>query len=139
MVTNPFDAWNQPIVDEFRANGGTVEQFGRSLVLLHHVGAKSGTARVSPVMGIRTDPNTWLVAGSKAGAPEHPAWFHNLIANPDAEIETPDDGTVAVRAEQLHGEARDDAWALFTAKSPGFLQYEQRTKRTIPVIALHRR
>jgi deazaflavin-dependent oxidoreductase (nitroreductase family) len=138
-VTNPFDAWNQPIVDEFRAKGGTVERFGRSLVLLHHVGAKSGAARVTPVMGIRTDPDTWLVAASKAGAPEHPAWFHNLVAHPDVEIETPDDGTVAVRAERLQGEARDEAWALFTTKNPGFLQYEQRTERTIPVIALHRR
>jgi deazaflavin-dependent oxidoreductase (nitroreductase family) len=138
-VTNHFDAWNQPIVDEFRANRGTVQRFGRSLVLLHHVGAKSGAARVSPVMGIHSDPDTWLVAASKAGAPENPAWFHNLLAHPDVEIETPDDGTVPVRAERLHGEARDDAWALFTAKSPGFMQYEQRTARTIPVIALHRR
>lgn len=131
---------NQPIIDEFRANGGTVSHgFGRALVLLHHAGAKSGTLRVSPVMGIKTDADTWLVAASKAGAPENPAWFHNLLAHPDTEIETPEDGVVAVRAEQLHGAERDAAWALFTAKSDGFRQYEQRTRRTIPVLALRRR
>jgi deazaflavin-dependent oxidoreductase (nitroreductase family) len=130
--------WNARIIDEFRANGGSVGNFGRSLVLLHHVGAKSGTDRVSPVMGLR-DGDGWLIAASKAGAPENPAWFHNLIAHPDVEIETPDDGTVAVRADVLHGAERDQAWARFTAASDGFRQYEQRTSRIIPVVRLTRR
>ena len=58
--------WNQNIIDEFRANDGTVTTagFGRSLVLLHHVGAKSGVERVTPVMGLRQDADTWLVAAS---------------------------------------------------------------------------
>jgi deazaflavin-dependent oxidoreductase (nitroreductase family) len=130
--------WNARIIDEFRANGGSVGNFGRSLVLLHHVGAKSGTDRVSPVMGLR-DGDGWLIAASKAGAPENPAWFHNLIAHPDVEIETPDDGTVAVRADVLHGAERDQAWARFTEASDGFRQYEQRTSRIIPVVRLTRR
>jgi deazaflavin-dependent oxidoreductase (nitroreductase family) len=130
--------WNRAVIDEFRANGGTVETrgFGRRLVLLHHVGARSGRERVSPVAAIRTDHGSWLVAASKAGAPENPAWFHNLVAHPDVEIETPDHGTVAVRARVLEGGERDAAWARFTAMSEGFRSYEQRTTRVIPVVEL---
>ncbi|TAJ46784.1 MAG: nitroreductase family deazaflavin-dependent oxidoreductase [Herbiconiux sp.] len=133
--------FTQQVIDEFRANGGTVTLagFGRSLVLLHHVGAKSGIERVAPVMALRTDDGTgWLVAASKAGAPDNPAWYHNLLAHPDIVIETPD-GDVAVHVEELHGGERDAAWARFTAASEGFRQYEERTSRTIPVLALHRR
>lgn len=140
-MSNRYSGWNQEIIDEFRANGGDVSSrgFGRSLVLLHHIGARSGVERVCPVMGIRTDPDTWLVAASKAGAPENPAWYHNLLAHPDVEIETPDDGTVPVRADSLTGAEREDAWARFLARSPGFARYGERTSRTIPVVALRRR
>ncbi|WP_343232886.1 MULTISPECIES: nitroreductase family deazaflavin-dependent oxidoreductase [unclassified Tsukamurella] len=92
-----------------------------------------------PVMGLREDPDTWLIAASKAGAPDNPAWFHNLRAHADAEIETPDDGTVEVRAEVLSGAARDAAWEKFKAEAPGFGEYEARTTRVIPVVALRRR
>ena len=133
--------WNQQIIDEFRANGGDVRTngFGKGLVLLHHRGAKTGTERVSPVAGIADGDGGWLVAASKGGAPENPAWFHNLLAHPDVEIETPDDGTVPVHATQLVGAERDAAWARFTARSEGFRSYEQRTTRTIPVLRLTRR
>jgi deazaflavin-dependent oxidoreductase (nitroreductase family) len=133
--------WNQNIIDEFRANDGTVTTggFGRALVLLHHVGARSGEERVSPVMGLRQDADSWLVAASKAGAPDNPAWFHNLVANPEASIEVPGEGTVPVRAERLHGTDRDAAWERFTQAAPGFREYEQRTTRTIPVLVLRRR
>jgi deazaflavin-dependent oxidoreductase (nitroreductase family) len=133
--------WNDAVIEEFRATGGTVTTggFGRRLVLLHHVGARTGLERVSPVMAVRDDADTWFVAASKGGAPDHPGWYHNLVAHPDVEIETPDDGVVAVRARELLGVERDEAWARFTAMSAGFRQYESRTSRTIPVIALHRR
>jgi deazaflavin-dependent oxidoreductase (nitroreductase family) len=132
--------FNQRIVDEFRANGGTVESagFGRRLVLLHHLGAKSGAARVSPVMGIPSE-HGWFVAASKGGAPDNPAWFHNLRSSPETVIETPDEGEVAVTAVELHGAERDAAWGRFLEASPGFAQYEQRTSRTIPVFELRRR
>ncbi|WP_426595165.1 nitroreductase/quinone reductase family protein [Cellulomonas sp. McL0617] len=134
--------WNQQIIDEFRANGGDVATagFGKGLVLLHHRGAKTGTERVNPVAFIADDGgDAWLVAASKSGAPQNPAWFHNLLAHPDVEIETPDDGTVLVHATQLTGADRDAAWARFTARSEGFRSYEQRTTRTIPVLRLARR
>ena len=133
--------WNQNIIDEFRSNDGTVATggFGRALVLLHHLGARSGQERVTPVMGLRQGPDSWLVAASKAGAPDNPAWFHNLKAHPDVTIEVPGEGTVDVSARVLDGDERDSGWGQFTAASPGFRQYEERTSRTIPVLALHRR
>ena len=132
--------WNQQIIDEFRTNGGdvTTNGFGKGLVLLHHRGARTGVERVSPLAGIRVDQDTWLAAASKGGAPDNPAWFHNLLAHPDVEIETPDDGTVRVHATQLVDAERDAAWARFTARSEGFRSYEKRTTRTIPVLQLTR-
>jgi deazaflavin-dependent oxidoreductase (nitroreductase family) len=130
--------WNQTVIDTFRANGGEVPQFGRSLVLLHHVGSRTGTERVSPVMGFPTDDG-WLVVASKAGAPDHPAWYGNLRANPRTTVETPDDGVVEVSAEELPAAERDVAWARITAQAPGFADYEARTTRVIPVVRLTRR
>ena len=139
-MTHTVGGWNDQIIAEFRANGGNVSSrgFGRNLVLVHHIGAKSGTERIAPVMGIHTDADTWLIAASKAGAPENPSWYYNLLAHPDVRIEAPDEGIVPVHAEDLTGPDRDAAWARFTARSPGFRQYEQKTTRTIPVLALRR-
>ncbi|MCM6761293.1 nitroreductase family deazaflavin-dependent oxidoreductase [Rathayibacter sp. ZW T2_19] len=133
--------FNETIIEEFRANGGTVTTagFGRSLVLLHHLGARSREERVSPLMALHPSADVWLLAASAAGAPKHPAWFHNLVAEPDAAIETPDDGTVPVRARVLEGAERDAGWRLFTDASEGFAGYERRTTRVIPVVELARR
>jgi len=132
--------WNDQIIEEFRANDGAVTTggFGRSLVLLHHIGAKSGIQRVTPVMALRPDHREWLIAASKAGADENPAWFHNLLAHPDVTIEDPDAGTVHVTAEVLEGEDRDRAWRLFEAASDGFAAYQRKTSRVIPVVILRR-
>jgi len=138
-MSNPYTQFNDGIIDEFRTNDGTVAQFGRDLVLVHHRGARSGVERIAPLRAIRTSPDTWLIAASKAGADENPAWFHNLVAHPHTQIETPDDGVVAVRATVLQGGERDAAWSEFTAASPAFGTYAQRTSRVIPVIALSRR
>jgi deazaflavin-dependent oxidoreductase (nitroreductase family) len=139
-MTSGLHNWNDSIIKEFRENNGTVTQngFGRRLVLVHHIGAKSGQERVSPVAAIRPDDDTWLIAASKAGAPDNPAWYHNLRANPDVKIETPDDGEVSVHAEVLEGADRDDAWKRFIKLSPAFAQYQEKTSRIIPIIALRR-
>ncbi|MEO7421149.1 MAG: nitroreductase/quinone reductase family protein [Ornithinibacter sp.] len=133
--------WNQQIIEEFRANDGTVSTMGfeRGLVLLHHIGARSGTERVTPVAAIHGDADTWLIAASKAGAPDNPDWFHNLRAHPEVHVETPDDGDVEVTARILEGGERDAAWSRFTQMSDGFRSYEQKTTRVIPVIELTRR
>lgn len=135
------DDFNQQIIDEFRANDGTVQTmgFGDNLILVHHVGAKSGTERVTPLFTIEPADDVWLIAASKAGAPDNPAWYYNLIANPQARIEVPRRGEVAVEAHELKGPERDQAWGRFTSASPGFAEYEQKTERTIPVLELRAR
>jgi deazaflavin-dependent oxidoreductase (nitroreductase family) len=134
--------FNSRVIEEFRAKGGEVTEaagFGRSLVLVHHRGARTGTERVTPLVHVRVDDDTWLLAASKAGAPDNPDWYHNLKAHPEVSIETGDDGVVDVRVEELLGDERDAAYERFTAMMPGFREYEQKTARTIPVLALHRR
>ena len=80
--------WNASIIEEFRANGGRVGGTfeGRPLLLLHTKGAKTGRSRVHPLMYQALDGG-YAIFASKAGAPSNPAWFHNLMANPEAEIE----------------------------------------------------
>ncbi|HEV7624707.1 MAG TPA: nitroreductase/quinone reductase family protein [Amnibacterium sp.] len=138
MASSPSN-WNDQVIAEFRANNGTVARFGRNLVLIHHIGAKTGTERIAPARAIRDGRDSWLVAASKGGAPDNPGWYYNLIANPDVRIDTPDDGTVAVHAEVLRGTERDEAWERFKEAAPGFRDYETRTSRTIPVLVLRRR
>lgn len=140
MSNDPYADFNQQIIAEFRANDGNVSSngFGRNLVLVHHKGAKSGKERVTPLMAIRTEQGTWRIAASKAGAPNNPDWYHNLLAHPDITIEEPGEGSVNVRVTELKGAARDAAWAAFTAM-PAFKSYEEKTDRVIPVIELSRR
>ncbi len=133
--------WNDRVVAEFRANGGRVERFGRSLVLLHSVGSRSGVERVNPVLAI-PDEGGWLVIASAAGAPRHPAWSYNLEAHPDVSIEVPADGgepvhTVAVHAVPLDGEAWQRAWQRFLDRSPAFARYREHSgDRDFPIFRL---
>jgi deazaflavin-dependent oxidoreductase (nitroreductase family) len=133
-------SFNDAIIDEFRANGGAVNRFGSDLVLVHTVGAKSGVERVHPLMGIR-DGDGWLVAASKGGAPEHPGWYHNLLAHPQTVVEVPDGhgsvATVPVSASVLQGAEHDAGWAQFVRRSPAFADYDVRSgARRIPVVKL---
>ncbi len=131
--------YNASIIEEFRANhgkvGGNFE--GAPLLLLHSVGAKSGQERVSPMMYL-ADGDRYLVFASKAGAPDNPDWYHNLKANPDATIEVGDD-RIDVRGEELPRAERDEKYAEQAALFPGFADYEKKTDRVIPVLALTRR
>ena len=128
--------YNAKIIEEFRANhgrvGGSFE--GAPLLLLRSTGARSGQERVSPMMYL-ADGDRYLVFASKAGAPDNPDWYHNLKANPDATIEVGDD-TVDVRAEELSRAERDEKYAEQAALYPGFADYERKTDRIIPVLAL---
>lgn len=135
--------WNQQVIEEFRSHGGHVGgQFeGAPLLLLHHVGRRSGTDRLSPMMYQQVG-DSWAVFASKAGAPDNPDWYHNLLANPDAEIEVGDGqeiATVPVRARDLPAAERDPVWETQKERYPGFADYESRTSRTIPVVLLERR
>ncbi len=132
--------FNTTIIEEFRANGGKVggNFDGAPMLILHSTGAKSGEPREHPVVYL-ADGDRWLVFASYAGSPNHPAWYHNLIAHPDATIEVGTE-TIPVRATPLEGEERDRFFAKQVEIMPGFGEYEAKTKgiRTIPVIALTR-
>jgi deazaflavin-dependent oxidoreductase (nitroreductase family) len=128
--------WNAGIIEEFRANAGKVGGpfAGASLLLLHTTGARSGQERVIPVV-YQDLGGPVAVFASKAGAPTHPDWYHNLVANPDvtAEIGTE---TRRFRARTATGEERESVWAKQKQDIPGFAEYEARTTREIPVVVL---
>jgi deazaflavin-dependent oxidoreductase (nitroreductase family) len=133
--------WNETVIAEFRANHGEVTTggFGRSLVLLHTVGARTGRERVNPVLG-RKSGDDWVVAASFAGAPANPAWYHNLMAHPDASIETADSGTVPVTAIEISGAEYDREWSGFVNQSAAFAEYQEKAGgRRIPLLRLRRR
>jgi deazaflavin-dependent oxidoreductase (nitroreductase family) len=129
--------FNGKIIAEFRANGGKVGGpfAGADILLLHHTGARSGTARVSPLTYLRT-PDGFAIFASKAGAQENPAWYHNLLAHPDTSVEVGTD-TVEVTARVAEPAERDALWNKLKERAPHFAQYEQKAApRTIPVIVL---
>lgn len=132
--------WNEQVIEEFRAHDGHTERWGDRLLVMHTVGAKSGEVRLAPVMGL-PDAGGWLVVASKGGAPENPAWYYNLVAHPEFDIEARIGGgiqTVRVRATELQPEAREAAWAKLTETAPGFQKYQDGTERAIPVFRLER-
>ena len=136
-MTTPGD-WNEQVIREFRANKGRVAQFGNGPVLLLTArGAKSGVERVTPLVYL-PDGDRLLIFGSMGGAPKHPAWYHNLVANPTARVEVGDESFEA-DAEVLTGAERDAAFARQVAAMPMFGDYQAKTTRTIPVVALRRR
>jgi len=131
-------SWNEGIIEEFRANGGKVGGpfAGAPLLLLTTAGARSGKLRTNPVMYL-TDGSRLLVFASKAGAPTNPDWYHNLVANPTATVEVGGD-RYDVKATVLAGAERDRFYARQAELYPGFAEYEEKTTRAIPVVALER-
>jgi len=130
--------WNTQIIDEFRANQGRVRgQFeGTPLLLLTTTGAKSGKNRVNPMMYLREDGTIYVFA-SKAGAPTNPDWFHNLVAHPRVTVELGGE-TFPADARVLKGSERDRVYARQAELYPGFAEYQEKTTRVIPVVALDR-
>jgi deazaflavin-dependent oxidoreductase (nitroreductase family) len=128
--------FNAKNIAEFRANHGRVGgQFeGAPLLILHTVGAKSGEPRTNITMYLE-DGDRYLIFASKAGADTNPAWYHNVSANPEVRIEVGDDAFVAV-ATELKGAERDEKYAEQARRYPGFGEYQEKTSRTIPVVAL---
>ncbi|MGL5858978.1 MAG: nitroreductase family deazaflavin-dependent oxidoreductase [Angustibacter sp.] len=130
--------WNQRIIEEFRANGGKVGgQFeGAPMILVHHLGARTGTERVTPLVYF-PDGDRMLIVASKGGAPTNPDWYHNLRANPRVEVEVGAE-TFPVDVVEISGTERAAAWERIVAAMPGFGDYQRGTERTIPVLALTR-
>jgi len=135
MSTTPND-FNAGVIEEFRANGGTAGGMfeGKPLLLLHNVGARSGTDFVTPLVYL-ADGGNWVIFASKGGAPNNPGWYHNLKANPEVSIEVGTD-TVDVTAEEATGTERDRLYSIQEEQQPQFVEYAQKTERKIPVIIL---
>ena len=130
--------WNSKIIEEFRANKGSVGgQFEAApMLLLHTTGARSNKERVNPMMYLELDGHLYVFA-SKAGANSHPDWYHNLIANPEVTVET-GSGTYSATAQPLSGPDRDSVYAEQVKRYPGFGEYQDKTTRVIPVVELRR-
>ena len=131
--------WNEKVIAEFRANqgrvGGPFE--GAPMLLLHSTGAKTGAERVNPMM-YQAVGDGFAVFASKGGHPTNPDWYHNLRANPQAQIEVGEE-TLDVTARVLGPEEREPIWEEQKSRYPGFADYEAKTDRVIPVIMLERR
>ena len=135
-MTGPSD-FNGKIIEEFRTNAGKVGgPFARAdILLLHHTGARTGAERVSPLAYQRVG-DSYAVFASKAGAPDNPAWYHNVIAHPEVSVEV---GTESfqVTARVAQPAERDVIWTRQKERAPHFAQYEQKAApRKIPVILL---
>ncbi|WP_328830122.1 nitroreductase/quinone reductase family protein [Streptomyces sp. NBC_00252] len=132
----PHD-FNQPIIDEFRANKGRMTGYfeGARLLLLTTTGARTGTPHTTPV-GYLPDGDRVLVIASAAGSDRHPDWFRNLVAHPQVTVES---GvfTYDAQAVVLTGEERDEVFARAVEADPGWAAYQEKTERIIPVVALH--
>jgi len=130
---------NQRIVAEFRANGGVVGGAfeGRDLLLLTTTGARSGQPRLTPLVHTR-DGDRLVVAASYGGAPKHPDWYHNLVANPKVTVEVGTEKFEATATVVTDRAERDRLYAGMVAHAEGFADYEKKTDRLIPVVVLER-
>jgi deazaflavin-dependent oxidoreductase (nitroreductase family) len=129
---------NSKIIEDFRANSGRVGPpfEGAPILLLHTTGAKSGAARINPIVYL-ADGHKMVVFASYGGAPKNPAWFHNLMGGGPASVEV---GTESfpVTARITEGDEREKYWSKQKQDMPGFAGYEQKTTRQIPVVVLER-
>ncbi|MFG2091520.1 nitroreductase/quinone reductase family protein [Spirillospora sp. NPDC048824] len=129
--------FNRQVIEEFRANGGRVGgvfEDGR-LLLLTTTGARSGARHTTPLGYLPDGAHRVLVIASAGGSPKHPAWFRNLVANPRVTVES-DAFTYEADAVVLEGGERDAAFARAAEADPGWAEYETRSGRTLPVVAL---
>ena len=133
-------SWNTKTIDEFHTKKGRgVGPFGDILLLMTAKGAKSGDSITTPLV-YRQDGNNYIVIASKGGAPDHPMWLGNIRANPEVDVEVPaDGGTEKFKARArivADGPEHDRLYAKQAKIWPGFLDYQKRTSRVIPVVVL---
>jgi deazaflavin-dependent oxidoreductase (nitroreductase family) len=135
-ATASVNSWNANVIEEFRTNegrvGGPFE--GAPVLLLHTKGAKSGQERINPMMYLDYEGKRYIFA-SYAGAPTHPDWYYNLVANPTVTVEVGTE-TVEMTATPVSLEERDRIYPVQAERYPGFAEYELKTTRKIPVVEL---
>jgi deazaflavin-dependent oxidoreductase (nitroreductase family) len=139
-VPNPKD-WVREQVELYESSGGTqgttLRDTGLPVIIVTHIGNKTGAVRKTPLMRVK-DGNSYVLVGSEGGAPKDPAWVHNLRINPDVEIR---DETVVqrMRVREVEDEAeRSQIWNLAIAAFPPYEEYQRRTVRRIPVFVAER-
>jgi deazaflavin-dependent oxidoreductase (nitroreductase family) len=136
--TFDFDTMNRTVIREFRATGGKAGGAfeGKPLVLVHHIGVKSGIERISPLVPL-LDGDRIFVFASKGGSDENPHWYGNLVAHPEVTVELGTE-TFPATAKELTGAEHDAIYAKQVAVEPQFGEYQRKTTRVIPVVELVR-
>ena len=129
-----FGAEHVRVYRETGGERGYTWRRGSKILLLTTTGRKSGEPRTTPLIH-RVDGDRWVIVASKGGAPDHPAWFKNLEASPEATIEVQAD-TVPVVASVAEGDERDRLWAEMNEVWPDYDAYQAKTDREIPVVLL---
>jgi deazaflavin-dependent oxidoreductase (nitroreductase family) len=131
--------FNTMMIEEFRANEGRVggSWAGTTLILIHHIGARSGTERVTPLGCSLQGDGRFAIVASNGGSPTHPDWYYNLKANPRITVEVGTQ-TFTVLAQELDGTVRAELWPKLVAEYPSIGEYQAGTPRQIPVFMLTR-
>ena len=131
--------FNSRMIEEFRSNEGHIggSFAGTPMILIHHIGARSGIERVTPLACSHQGEGRFVVVASNGGSPVHPDWYHNLKANPMITVEVGTQ-TFGVLAEELQGAARAELWPRLVAEFPAVAEHQAKTTRQIPVFMLTR-
>jgi deazaflavin-dependent oxidoreductase (nitroreductase family) len=133
------EAWTRNLIADMRAHGGRPSSgpmAGKPLMILTTRGAKTGVERTA-VVTYHRDGDRWVIAASKGGSPEHPQWYHNVLANPDTSVEV-DNEVVPVHITEAEGAERDRLWNDHVAQLPEFGEYPKKTDRVIPMLVVER-
>jgi len=133
------EAWTRNLIADMRAHGGRPSSgpmAGKPLMILTTRGAKTGVERTA-VVTYHRDGDRWVIAASKGWSPEHPQWYHNVLANPDTSVEV-DNEVVPVHITEAEGAERDRLWNDHVAQLPEFGEYPKKTDRVIPMLVVER-
>ena len=135
---NPVE-FNAAVVEEFRARGGYVTGplADFTLILVHHIGARSGVERVVPLVYFPRSDRRWMIVASNGGSCAHPAWYYNLKAHPKVTVELGTE-TFRVVAEELDSEARSLVWPTIIEQSSAAGNFQRAIARIVPVFVLTR-
>ena len=138
-IQDEAESWNDKIIENFRANRGHVTMppfVGASLLLLTARGARTGLRRTLP-LGYTRDGGRFVVIGSNSGKPDHPAWLHNIAADPKVTLEVGEE-TFEARASITQGPERQRLFDAMAATISAFAEYQRKTPRELPVVTLER-
>jgi deazaflavin-dependent oxidoreductase (nitroreductase family) len=129
--------FNDNVIAEFRANRGRVsgDLADTPIILIHHIGAETRTAYVTPLAYNLQADGSLVIAGSNGGSPKHPAWYYNLKVQPRIDVELGTE-TFAALAEEVTGAARAALWPRLVTASPALAEFQAKTARRIPLFRL---